>query len=169
MSSSFQEFIAKALPVDWVVFVKVHPHSCLEKEKFAESGRSSRVQVSFFLSRMRVAFITHSFFTGAPGFSQYFVALSETLERDPDWETCCTDGDGFHYSTGLQLAENLFSSKSHGLAVSIRLDAADVMGRGSAQNLHEMFQGALELGHHCNNSCSVLAFGVILVLFCHRK
>lgn len=25
----------------------------------------------------------------------------------PDWETCCTDGDGFHYSTGLQLAENL--------------------------------------------------------------
>lgn len=50
MSSSFQEFIAKALPVDWVVFVKVHPHSCLEKEKFAESGRSSRVQVSWKVS-----------------------------------------------------------------------------------------------------------------------
>lgn len=148
-------------------------------------------------------------------------------------------------SPGERLWESyLFSSKSHGLAVSVRLDAADVMGCGSAQNLHEMFQGALqgtntgfvrapppqgssvhptklllarmalqtqcqstatgqleqkirsvdafvkllmvnsesfqnysrnlnrmylELGHHSNNSCSVLGFGVILVLFCHRK
>lgn len=48
-------------------------------------------------------------------------------------------------SPGERLWESyLFSSKSHGLAVSVRLDAADVMGRGSAQNLHEMFQGALQ-------------------------
>lgn len=50
MSSSFQESIAKALPVGWIVFVKVHPHSCLEKEKFAKGGRSSRVQVSWKVS-----------------------------------------------------------------------------------------------------------------------
>lgn len=42
--------MAKALPVDWIVFVKVHPHSCLEKEKFAKGGRSSRVQVSWKVS-----------------------------------------------------------------------------------------------------------------------
>lgn len=50
MSSSSQQFTAKALPVGWIVFVKVHPHSCLEKEKFAKGGRSSRVQVSWKVS-----------------------------------------------------------------------------------------------------------------------
>lgn len=38
----------------------------------------------------------------------------------------------------------LFSSESHGLAVSVGLDAADVMGCGPAQNLHQMLQGALQ-------------------------
>lgn len=62
--------------------IYVIPNGC--SDNFTRWQRDYLKKLTFFLSRMRVAFITHSFFTGAPGFSQYFVALSETLERDPD-------------------------------------------------------------------------------------
>lgn len=38
----------------------------------------------------------------------------------------------------------LFSPEGHGPAVSVGLDAADVVGSGSAQNLHQVLQGALQ-------------------------